>query len=213
MRIIKVLIVVQQLTGSHEKVNQKHACLLRKNFNFPGLVWYLCTSVLNMLLHINYHCFFKENLAFGKPTDQWKGQYRDGKSSKAVDGNSDTDFKFGAKAGSCSLTDKSNKPWWRVDLQQVEHVSEVYIVNRGSECDCRDRFKNFEIKVGRLNRLQHLVIVQYHTSCPAPKKILAPQAKTCTCKLPCGFHITFIRGVNASMFLNFMHGNGFSFKI
>ena len=37
-----------------------------------------------------------------------------------------------------------------MDLQQVEHVSEVYIVNRGSDCGCPDRFKNFEIRVGRL---------------------------------------------------------------
>ena len=52
------------------------------------------------------------------------------------------------------MTQRSNKPWWRVDLQQVEHVSEVYIARRGSECNCLNRFKNFEIKVGRLNRLQ-----------------------------------------------------------
>jgi len=49
------------------------------------------------------------------------------------------------------MTQKSAQvaPWWRVDLQQVEHVSEVYIVNRGAECNCPGRFKNFEIRVGR----------------------------------------------------------------
>ena len=97
-------------------------------------------------------CFFQENLAFGKPTYQYQGTYKDGKSSKAVDGNSNTDFRGGAPEGSCSQTQRTNKPWWRVDLQQVEHVSEVNIVNRGSECACPDRFKNFEIRVGRLIR-------------------------------------------------------------
>ena len=57
----------------------------------------------------------------------------------------------GEKKGSCSMTDRSAQvaPWWRVDLQQVEDVSAVYIVNRGSDCTCPGRFKNFEIRVGR----------------------------------------------------------------
>lgn len=97
-------------------------------------------------------CFSEDNLAYGKPTDQFKGTYKDGKSSKAVDGNSNTHFTYGRPAGSCTMTvsTPSVKAWWRVDLQQVEHVSEVYIVNRGSECTCPDRFNNFEIRVGRL---------------------------------------------------------------
>ena len=93
--------------------------------------------------------FFQDNLAFGKPTSQYSGQYKKGKSSKAVDGNSNTHFLYGKAEGSCTMTDKTYNPWWRVDLQQVEHVSEVYIVNRGAECGCPDRFKNFEIRVGR----------------------------------------------------------------
>ena len=58
---------------------------------------------------------------------------------------------FGAAKGSCTMTKRSAQvaPWWRVDLQQVEDVSEVYIVNRESECGCPGRFKNFEIRVGR----------------------------------------------------------------
>ena len=57
----------------------------------------------------------------------------------------------GGSKGSCTMTLKSAEvaPWWRVDLQQVEHVSEVYIVNRGADCTCPGRFKNFEIRVGR----------------------------------------------------------------
>ena len=96
-------------------------------------------------------CFFQENLAFGKPTDQYYGKYKDGRSSKAVDGNSNTDLMKGATKGSCTMTYRSKNvaPWWRVDLQQVQHVSEVYIVNRGSDCGCPGRFQNFEITVGR----------------------------------------------------------------
>ena len=93
---------------------------------------------------------FTENLAFGKPTYQYSGTYKDGKSSKAVDGNSNTHFQYGKPEGSCTMAVRTNNPWWRVDLQQVEHVSEVYIVNRGSDCGCPDRFKNFEIRVGML---------------------------------------------------------------
>ena len=92
--------------------------------------------------------FLQDNLAFGKPTYQYSGTYKDGKSHKAVDGNSDTHFQAGRSEGSCTMTLVLKEPWWRVDLQQVEHVSEVYIVNRGSECGCPDRFKNFEIRVG-----------------------------------------------------------------
>ena len=94
--------------------------------------------------------FFQDNLAFGKPTFQYSGKYKDGESSKAVDGNSNTDFQWGNPVGSCTMTFRSSsvKPWWRVDLGQVEHVSEVYIVNRGADCGCPDRFKNFEIRVG-----------------------------------------------------------------
>ena len=38
-------------------------------------------------------------------------------------------------------------PWWRVDLEQVEPVNEVYIVNRG-DC-CGFRLNPFEIRVGK----------------------------------------------------------------
>ena len=57
----------------------------------------------------------------------------------------------GEAEGSCTMTRLKDTvaPWWKVDLQQVEHVSEVYIVNRGSECFCPGRFQNFEIRVGR----------------------------------------------------------------
>ena len=90
-------------------------------------------------------------MAFGKPTDQYFDKYKDSRSSKAVDGNSNTHFMGGNVKGSCTMTRRRGDvaPWWRVDFQQVQHVSEVYIVSRGSECGCPGRFKNFEITVGR----------------------------------------------------------------
>ena len=98
-------------------------------------------------------CFFQENLAFGKPTYQYFEKYNEGRSSKAVDGNSNTHFMAGNVTGSCTMAKQSKNvaPWWRVDLQQVQDVSEVYIVSRGSDCgdNCLGRFQKFEIKVGR----------------------------------------------------------------
>jgi len=53
----------------------------------------------------------------------------------------------------------ADKGWWRVDLLQVEPVSEVYIVNRG-DC-CGYRLNNFEILVGRLAFL--LILLSFTT--------------------------------------------------
>lgn len=117
-----------------------------------------------------YHCSFTENLAFGKPTFQSGTTYNDAKSSKAVDGNSNTHFQQGRPVGSCTMARLINGPWWRVDLQQVQHVSEVYIVNRGSECGCPDRFKNFEIRVGRFMSYQVSVIENTHWKHYGPGK-------------------------------------------
>ena len=61
-----------------------------------------------------------------------------------MDGNSATDW----KDNSCTHTNKNkNKAWWRVDLGKVEHVTEVYIVNRNAN---GVRLSDFEIRVGRL---------------------------------------------------------------
>ena len=61
-----------------------------------------------------------------------------------MDGNSETNY----YKGSCTHTQGANKAWWRVDLGQVEPVSEVYIVNRGDGWTYR--LDSFEIRVGRL---------------------------------------------------------------
>ena len=60
-----------------------------------------------------------------------------------MDGNSATSF----GAGSCTHTGQEDKAWWMVDLGKVEHVTEVYIVNRNL---AGGRLSNFEIRVGRL---------------------------------------------------------------
>ena len=93
--------------------------------------------------HDDYQCFFEENLAFGKNTDQYYSTAHGGFSRLAVDGNSETDF----YKGSCTHTDKTSNPWWRVDLGQIEPVSEVYIVNWANKWFYRQG--NFEIRVGR----------------------------------------------------------------
>ena len=92
-----------------------------------------------------YRCFFQENLAYNKPTDQ-SSTGAGGNSNRAVDGKIITDY-FGG--GSCTHTQREDSPWWRVDLGQVEPVSEVYIVNRG-DC-CGTSLSSFEIRVGRSN--------------------------------------------------------------
>ena len=96
-----------------------------------------------MQCHADHQCFFQENLAFGKPTMQYNGEPYGGVSSKAVDGNSATIY----WDGSCTHTKDTVNPWWRVDLGQVEPVSEVYIVNQVEEWFFR--LGNFEIRVGK----------------------------------------------------------------
>ena len=90
-------------------------------------------------------CFFEENLAYQKNTDQ-SSTYSDGDatgaSGNAVDGNSNTNF----NEGSCAHTLDEKQPWWRVDLGNVELVNEIYVVNRG-DC-CQNRLNPFEIRVG-----------------------------------------------------------------
>ena len=117
-----------QLSYDDQYVDSDHLCP-RKLFSF-------CVCV---------H-FLLENLAFQKPTYQYTTTLFGGTSGKAVDGNSNMDF----KGGSCSFVEKNPFPWWRVDLGQDEFVTEVYLV---SLLDVH-RLRKFEIRVGRLIHLQ-----------------------------------------------------------
>ena len=69
-----------------------------------------------------------------------------GVSDKAVDGNSDTEF----RNGSCTHTQSSNASWWRVDLGSDKvPVSDIFIVNRFSTIShVMDRSKNYNITLG-----------------------------------------------------------------
>ena len=96
-----------------------------------------------MLINI-IACLISDNLAFGKQTDQSSVNF-DGVSSRAVDGISNTDY----YANSCTHTDKELNSWWRVDLGQVEQVSEIYLVNQENQWFYRQN--NFEIRVGMLD--------------------------------------------------------------
>ncbi|KAL9950689.1 hypothetical protein ACROYT_G043228 [Oculina patagonica] len=111
----------------------------------------ILTTTNQILQLCEVEVYSRENLAFRKPTVQFRGQYWKGKSSLAVDGNSNTYFrKPGDVVGSCTQTDRTDQPWWRVDLEQEESVSEVYVVNRGTECNCGNRLDNFEIRIGNI---------------------------------------------------------------
>jgi len=70
-----------------------------------------------------------------------------GVSGRAVDGNSAT--KYGVGKSCTHTSDNVYKPWWRVDLRQIEPVSEVYIVNQEDDPWWK-RQTDFEIRVGRL---------------------------------------------------------------
>ena len=69
-----------------------------------------------------------------------------GVAGKAVDGNSDTEF----RNGSCTNTLSSNLSWWRVDLSSDKvPVSDIFIVNRFSTvADVMARSKNYNITLG-----------------------------------------------------------------
>ena len=69
-----------------------------------------------------------------------------GVSDKAVDGNSDTEF----RNGSCTHTQSRNPSWWIVDLGSDKvPVSDIFIVNRFSTvADVMARSKNYNITLG-----------------------------------------------------------------
>lgn len=62
-----------------------------------------------------------------------------------MDGIKGTDI-FQDKCTHTFGTTGSTNPWWRVDLEELLPVSEIYILNRG-DC-CGDRLNGFEIRVG-----------------------------------------------------------------
>ena len=88
---------------------------------------------------------FSDNLAREKPTSQSSVyRYRQQYAHFAVDGIKGTHYT------QCAITQdipRTTDPWWRVDLDQVIPVSEVYILNRGDSFG--DRLNGAEIRVGK----------------------------------------------------------------
>ena len=91
---------------------------------------------------------FSDNLALEKPAFQ-SSLYSDAKDAnhprKAVDGVKNTDRYHCANTQFFLLN-----PFWRVDLEQVLPVSEVFILNSG-DC-CGDRLNGAEIRVGKYSK-------------------------------------------------------------
>ena len=91
---------------------------------------------------------FTDNLALEKPAFQ-SSLYSDAKDAnhprKAVDGVKNTDRYHCANTQFFLLN-----PFWRVNLEQVLPVSEVFILNSG-DC-CRDRLNGAEIRVGKYSK-------------------------------------------------------------
>ena len=69
------------------------------------------------------------NIALGQPTWQMDESHG-GKSSRAVDGNENPDW----RGGSCTHTRKNNQEWWVVDLGLVAEFKEVRVINRRDCC-------------------------------------------------------------------------------
>uniref|UniRef100_A0A4W5LKE7 Si:ch211-215k15.4 n=1 Tax=Hucho hucho TaxID=62062 RepID=A0A4W5LKE7_9TELE len=62
--------------------------------------------------------------------------------SNAIDGNRDSHFHH----GSCTATDESTNPWWRVDLLDTYIVTSITITNRGDAVP--ERLNGAEIRIG-----------------------------------------------------------------
>lgn len=85
----------------------------------------------------------------GRPTFQSTTAYG-GDSSRAVDGNLDPNY--GGRScthtgnGSNKQQERTNNPWWLVDLGETKQIKRIKITNR-RDC-CSDRLSSFEIRVG-----------------------------------------------------------------
>ena len=75
----------------------------------------------------------------------------DGEASRAVDGDTRTDY----DSGTCMHTYFSSDAWWRVDLGASVPVAEVVIVNRRCtrkmDPECITYMDSFQIKIGKVN--------------------------------------------------------------
>ncbi|XP_022810231.1 receptor-type tyrosine-protein phosphatase F-like [Stylophora pistillata] len=133
-----------QCKGLYSFVNFKASAVCFTNPLTTGRYIGISTVKKQLLQLCEVEINLRDNLAFRKQTNQSSVQYG-GVSSRAVDGISDPNW----KTGSCTHTGRDYNPWWRVDLGQVEPVSEVYLVNQVDEWFYRQ--SNFEIRVGTVS--------------------------------------------------------------
>ncbi|XP_022807816.1 uncharacterized protein LOC111344820 [Stylophora pistillata] len=133
-----------QCKGLYSFVNFTASAVCFTNPLTTGRYVGILTTKQHSLQLCEVEIYLRDNLAFRKQTNQSSVQYG-GVSSRAVDGISDTSY----QARSCTHTRREDNPWWRVDLGQVEPVSEVYLVNQADEWFFRQN--NFEIRVGTVS--------------------------------------------------------------
>ncbi|KAI4898881.1 hypothetical protein NFI96_030957, partial [Prochilodus magdalenae] len=81
------------------------------------------------------------NVALGGTATQ-SGTFEDFHAGFAIDGNTDSYFDH----RSCSSTDVSVQPWWRVDLLGLHYISSITITNR-ADC-CPQRIIGAEVRIG-----------------------------------------------------------------
>lgn len=90
------------------------------------------------------------NLAREKPADQssvFNFLWDSSDPSYAVDGDKNT------IPTDCALTDISNDPWWRVDLERSEPVAELYVLNILDTLNCcGEPLNGFDIRVGKYGK-------------------------------------------------------------
>ncbi|XP_032894004.1 uncharacterized protein LOC116984049 [Amblyraja radiata] len=82
-----------------------------------------------------------ENVVFGAPAIQ-SSTAQKADAGRATDGNSQSHWTH----SSCTLTNRTKDPWWRVDLNDIYAISMVSITNR-KDC-CSDRLIGAEIRIG-----------------------------------------------------------------
>ncbi|XP_071239723.1 uncharacterized protein [Salvelinus alpinus] len=121
-------------------------------------------------ININSDLIFVEcegNLALrGKATQSdliesiWHGYSH---ASNAIDGNRDSHFHH----GSCTATEESTNPWWRVDLLDTYIVTSITVTNRGDAVP--ERLNGAEIRIGNslVDNGIHNPLAQTISSVPA----------------------------------------------
>ncbi|XP_050403287.1 receptor-type tyrosine-protein phosphatase kappa isoform X2 [Patella vulgata] len=83
------------------------------------------------------------NVALGQQSVQQNSTNNGGIASRAVDGNTDSDYDNGK---SCTHTTEGQSGWWCVDLQQLYYFNQIKIYNR-KNTTWWGRLKEFQIKI------------------------------------------------------------------